>query len=632
MCGIAGIWGEPTADRLRAMAHSLRHRGPDDETFWHATGGTLGLAHRRLSIIDVEGGKQPIANEDGSVTTIFNGAIYNYRELREELIAKGHHFKTQSDTEVIVHLYEEHGAELAVKLRGMFAIAIWDDRDQQLVLIRDRSGKKPLYYSDAGGEFLFASQIRGIVAGSRCPLDIDTQAIADYLAWCCIPAPGTIYKQVRAVLPAEIMIVRDSAVASRQSYWQQPVPQDTKLSRYEAVEKVEALLRTAVDIRLRADVPVGTFLSGGIDSGIVTAMAAQAYTGKLTTITVGFEDGAFDERPLARQVARRYDTDHHEVLLRPDIASDLPEIAQAYDQPYGDSSAVPSWYVAKAARQFTRVVLNGDGGDELFGGYRRYVAAQWNGRFRWADGPIARPAWRTLGSILPTPGGYRTPYAFFHRWIRGMGLDWAARYMAWAIDGFDKPSLRKLCAGRDIGTALQADEIERSDRLAHSTLGRLQECGAIARMMGTDFATVLPCDLLVKIDIAAMASGLEARSPFLDHELVEVVSRYPDRLKLRGFETKPLLRELAGRYLPKTVQRAPKRGFEVPLTRWIRGDLRELSRNVILARQGLLADLFDRQALERLVEQREPLEPARWSRRVWLLLMLGLWDHNVRKK
>ena len=629
MCGIAGIWGQPTRDRLEAMADALRHRGPDDEGFFNTPDGAVGLAHRRLSIIDLEGGRQPISNEDGSVTTVFNGAIYNYRELREELIKSGHRFKTQTDTEVIVHLYEEHGIEFTAKLRGMFAIAIWDDRQRQLIISRDRAGKKPLYYSESGDEFLFASQVRGITAAATCSLDIDPQAVADYLTWCCVPAPGTIYQNVRAVEPAQTLIIRDRRIVSKTSYWRQPLQPKTHLPQREAVEQIDELLREAVKLRLRADVPVGAFLSGGIDSGLIVALATEALSRKLVTITIGFEDGAFDERELARSVAERYDTDHHEILVRPDVAADLPLIAQAYDQPFADSSAVPSFYVARAARPFTKVILNGDGGDELFAGYRRYIAARFTGLFDWADGPVARAGWRTLGNLMPAPRGFRTGYAFLHRWIRGMALDPVERYMAWSVDALSKPDIQTLL--RSSSSVMKGGEIEQTDRLARATLARLADCGPVDRIMGTDFATVLPNDLLVKMDIATMASGLEARSPFLDHELIEAVSCYPDRLKIRGRETKPLLRELARRYLPEAVIKAPKHGFEVPLTKWLTGDLRTLTREVILSRNGLLADLFERSALERLLSGQDRLEPARWSRRVWLLLMLGLWDASVRK-
>ncbi len=633
MCGIAGIWGNATEHRLRAMADRLRHRGPDDENFWRSPGADVGFAFRRLSIIDLEGGRQPIANEDGRVVTIFNGEIYNYRELRDELIARGHRFATQSDTEVIVHLYEDHGADFVTKLRGMFAIALWDEAERRLILARDRVGKKPLYYSEAGDEFVFASELKGVLAASPHLAGLSDQAIADYLTYGVVPAPQTVYRDVRSAEPGELLIVRGRSVTSRKRYWHLEMLPKTSLKREEAIERIDRVLRESVRLRLRSDVPVGSFLSGGIDSGIVTAMAAEEQGAPLTTITIGFEDAAFDERPLARLVAQRYGTHHHEVVVRPDVVADLPRIVAAYDQPFGDSSSIPTFYVAKAARELVKVVLNGDGGDELFAGYRRHVAAFINRLLCWADGPVSRPMWRLAHRLLPRPRSFRSPYAFGHRLVRGLALDPVLRYFAWAQDVFDAAgllALRKPGATGDRGRCF--DALEPSDRFVTETMAALTACGPVDRMLATDFATILPNDLLVKMDIATMANGLEARSPLLDHVLIETVARFPEGLKLSGFTTKPLLRELGKRYLPARLRTTPKRGFEVPLVRWLQGELRDLATDVILSRDGLLAERFDRGALQRLLGNSEGLEPARWSRRVWMLLVLGIWDRVVLRK
>ncbi|UCE58871.1 MAG: asparagine synthase (glutamine-hydrolyzing) [Phycisphaerales bacterium] len=632
MCGIAGIWGEADVGRLRAMAEAVRHRGPDDDGFWTGSSDGIGFAHRRLSIIDLQGGRQPITNEDGKIVTMLNGEIYNYRELRDELISRGHVFKTQSDTEVIVHLYEDLGIALVDKLRGMFAIALWDDKAKQLVLIRDRVGKKPLYFSEANGEFLFGSEIKAIVAGWRGSLDLDRQALVDYLGWGMVSAPATIYQQLRSLEPGELIVVRNRRIALRKHYWQQRMLPKVELSRGEAVDKIDVLLREAVRLRLRSDVPVGAFLSGGIDSGIITAIAAQEHPGQLTTITIGFEDGSFDERPPARLVAEQYGTDHHEVLVEPDVVEDLPRIAQAYDQPFADASAIPSYYVARAARQFVKVVLNGDGGDEILAGYRRYVAARISGLMCLADGEQAYDIWQSLVDVLPVPRKFRSGYAFAHRLVRGMSIEPVGRYFAWAVDGLDKRALANLCsAGMTSARGCWLDDTASADRLAEKVLEGLGGSRPLDQMLGADFAMVLPNDLLVKMDIATMACGLEARSPLLDHELIDVVSRYPETLKLRGFTTKPLLRALSKRYVPGEIQNAPKRGFEVPLVRWLREDLRELSEDVILSRSGLLTELFERSSLERFLRGDSGLDPARWSRQVWHLLMLGMWDRCVNK-
>ncbi len=624
MCGIAGIWGDASAERLKAMADTLRHRAPDHEGYWRDPGAGIGLAYRRLAVIDLEGGRQPIASEDGRVITIFNGEIYNYRELRSDLISRGHRFKTNSDTEVIVHLYEECGTDLAGKLRGMFAIAVWDNVDRQLVLIRDRVGKKPLYYYEGNDEFLFASEIKGVLAGLRRAVSLDRQALADYFAWSSIPAPATIYREIRAAQPGELLVIRGRRIAQRETYWRQRMLPKTSLSHVEAVERIDRLLHESIRLRLRSDVPVGCFLSGGIDSGIVTAIAAQEHTQPLTTITIGFEDGSFDERPLARLVARRYRTDHHEVVVRPDVANDLPRIAQAYDQPFGDASAVPSFYVAEAARRYVKVVLNGDGGDELFAGYRRYVAARLSEVLLSTDDLKGRNVWRLLSRAMPFPRRFRSSYAFGHRLIRGLALDPASRHLAWTVDGMDISDLKMLCDAGESPNWL--DGVESSDRIARGVLAEYDGCGPVDRMLAADLLTTLPNDLLVKMDIATMAHGLEARSPFLDHELIGAVARFPETLKLPGFATKPLLRALSARYVPKVVQTAPKRGFEIPVHRWLRGDLRELCRDVVLSRRGVLTELFDRAKLERMLDNDGGLDPARWGRRVWLILMLGMWD------
>jgi asparagine synthase (glutamine-hydrolysing) len=627
MCGIAGIWGNPTRERLGVMADSLRHRGPDDEGFWCDPKDGIGLAHRRLSIIDLEGGQQPVSNEDGRVVTVFNGEIYNYKELREDLIARGHRFSTETDTEVIVHLYEDFGVDAVQHLRGMFAIAIWDAAEKQLVLYRDRAGKKPLYYSETDTEFCFASEIKALVAAGATRFELDRQALVDYLTWGAVHAPATIYRQVFSLEPAQLIIVRQRRVHRKQSYWRLEMLPKVHLGFEEAVERLDGMIREAVRLRLRSDVPVGSFLSGGIDSGIVTAIAAQEYPGTLTTVTIGFDTGSFDERPLARLLAKRYATDHHEILVRPDVVNVLPKIAAAYDQPFADSSAIPTYYVSEAARGHVKVVLNGDGGDEVFCGYRRYQAARIDGMLRWADAAWSRPLWRFAASLLPVPRGFRTGYAFSHRLLRGMGVPHHLRYMAWSVDCFTDDELRDL-----FKNDFPAGGIRSGTRLAKRQYDRLERNGPVDRMLATDFVTILAHDLLVKMDIASMAHGLETRAPLLDHVLIEAVSRFPERVKLSGWQTKPLLRKLAERYVPVEIQKEKKHGFEIPLVEWLRGDLRQIRDDVVLSSSGLLADLFDRASLERLVRGETGLDPRRWSTRVWGLLMLGLWDQCVRPK
>ncbi len=633
MCGIAGIWGDVDPARLRAMGDALRHRGPDDDGFWTCRTSGIGFAHRRLSIIDVSGGHQPMANEDESVVVVFNGAIYNHVELRESLERLGHRFTTASDTETILRGFAEHGVAIFAELRGMFAVAIWDQLERRLILARDPVGKKPLYFAEVEGEFLFASEIKGVRRGLRAAPSLSGPALDAYLTWGCVPGPGTIYREIYTVQPGEVVEVVDRKIAHRKRYWRQALRPITPMSREQAVERSDGLLREAVRLRLRADVDVGCFLSGGIDSGLIVAMASSLYAGTLKTITVGFEDGAFDERPLAAEVASRYGTSHSEVTVRPDIAGDLAAIARAYDQPYADSSAIPSYYVAKAAREHVKVVLNGDGGDEVFAGYRRYVAALVSDMIVGGDSSKIQSLWAGLASMLPSRSGHRTPYAFLRRFARGMGRGRLDRYVAWALDGLDASA-----RGRWLGSTGGSAAIEAFDMRAYfASLGLGFEPGEgfLTQMMAADFACVLPYDLLVKVDIACMAHGLEARSPLLDVRLIDAVSSLPTRTKLSNRVTKPILRELARRYLPDRVCDAPKRGFEIPLTRWLNGELRALSEDVLLSRSGMVCELFGRRAMEKLLRSPDDmvsggLEPDRRARFIWILLMLGLWDQCVR--
>jgi len=633
MCGIAGILRQPDEALLDKAMSALAHRGPDGRGYWIDAQRRVGLAHTRLSIIDLPGGAQPIFNEDRSVAVVFNGEIYNYVELRRDLIDRGHRFATQTDTEVLVHLYEERRKALLADLRGMFAFAIWDDRHGLLMLARDRVGKKPLYYATIDDRFLFASEIKGLKALGVGPLTIDDQALSDYLTFGHVPAPATIHRQIRALPPASCLIAEPSASPRVETYWRWPAPDqkstdmppDGPRTVAEAAEQTDALIDEAVRLRLRADVPVGVFLSGGLDSGLIVAHAAQHSQRPLTTLSVGFENESFDERPLARIVARQYATDHHEWIVRPDPSRILERIASAYDQPYADSSAIPSIAVAERARQQVKVVLNGDGGDEVFAGYRRYVGAAVADRLgRLSPASIPRLA-RLSDRLLPQSKRHRTRYAFARRLIRGLAMNDPQRILAWGNDGLDEPAKRRLVGDRgDWLNACRPTDLQIETRLAQipadSTL--------LDRQLWIDAHTLLPDDLLVKMDIATMAHGLEARSPRLDHRLVETVARWPGRVRLPGSETKPILRHLARKYLPPEIALAPKRGFEVPLTAWLEHDLREVRNDLLLHPTGLMAERFDRRALAELVDRPPALEKTRWARWVWTLMILAAWDRQ----
>lgn len=626
MCGIAGMLGQPDTSRLAGAIDTLRHRGPDSEGTWTDPPQTIGLAHTRLSIIDLPGGGQPLFNEDSTIAVVFNGEIYNYVELRSELATRGHRLRTESDTEVLVHLYEDRGSDMVHALRGMFAFALWDSQRKRLLLARDRLGVKPLYYAADDATFCFASEIPAVRALMPATPRLNDQALSDYLSWGHVPAPQTIYEGIRALPPGHRLIADIGAKPTIERYWQIPRPASAKaLSPGEAEHDIETHLRQAVRLRLRSDVPVGVFLSGGIDSGLVAALAAEHHPGRLTTLSVGFEDDVFDERPLARQVADRYDTDHHELIIQPDPSDVLPKLTAAYAQPYADSSAIPSYCLAEVARQHRKVVLNGDGGDESLAGYRRYVATWLAERLRpFSHAPRV---WRIVDRLLPRASSFRTRSAFVRRFVRGLALPEAERLMAWGNDSFTEQEKHHLSGAN--GDWLAACEPSRHPIDSLLTNEDAPD-DALARHLWIDAQTLLPDDLLVKMDIATMAHGLEARSPLLDHVVFEAAAGLPSRLRLNGLTTKPILRRIAVRHLPPAVVGSPKRGFEVPLIRWLHEDLRPLRDDLLLQPTGLLRERFDPAAIQALVHNQDGLDPGRWARRVWTLMMLALWDVHGR--
>jgi asparagine synthase (glutamine-hydrolysing) len=647
MCGIGGIF-DPTYQRgndnlssaLSAMVNILHHRGPDDKGIWVSQEAVIGLTHARLSILDLSpAGHQPMTSKNKRYVISFNGEIYNFLELKQELVLFGHKFQGSSDTEVMLSAFEEWGLSAALPhFTGMFAFALWDCKEKILHLVRDRVGKKPLYYTLQARGIYFASEIKALLAVPDLSFDLDPVSLDQFLSFGSIHGMRTIFTQVQELQPGYRMEVDSSLNCRSIRYWyphwdlannfqthdlQANNLQAGNLHLEEALERTEQLLSQAIFRRLRADVPVGAFLSGGIDSGLVVAMAAQELSRPLITLSIGFKNGQFDERPLARLVARRYHTDHRELVVDPDIVELLPRIVQSYDEPFADSSAIPSYCVAELARQHVKVVLNGDGGDELFAGYRRYIAARlWN-QFKFLTVPQLNRFWIWMDTFLPQPSTFRTPYAFARRLLRGITKTEASRYHAWCADGFtleEKQHLYRNPLPLDHGI----EEI-------NERLQALGEMDTLHKYLALDFSGVLPDDLLVKMDIATMAHGLEARSPFLDHHMVEWAQALPNNLLLPGRVTKPLLRRLAKKYLPDEVVTAPKRGFEVPLHQWLQDDLREMSRDLLLQNSGLLNDLFTRSYREDLIFGRKFLDPARWARQVWFLLILALWDQHVWK-
>ncbi len=614
MCGIAGMYnldGAPL-DRslLRSMTRVLSHRGPDAEGFYE--NGPVGLGHRRLSIIDVGGGAQPLANEDGTVWVILNGEIYNFRALRSELESRGHQFSTLSDTEVIVHLYEERGDDCVAVLAGMFAFALWDERRQRLLLARDRLGKKPLYYAHRPGRALtFGSELKAVVTDPEVPRELDLEALDRYLSLLYVPAPGTIFRDVRK-LPAGHLLVASHQDVTVREYWDLQVAEGPRRRLAEQREEFLARLAEAVQARLVSDVPLGAFLSGGLDSSSVVALMARASDRPVITASVGFREAEYDERPAARLVARHFGCDARESEVTPDIHGLLPKLVWHFDEPFADSSAIPTYYVSGMARQHVTVALSGDGGDELLAGYRRHFWDRWEARARRLARPLA--AARTIARLWPSNA--RGKNALIHL---ALGADEACarKHAAELFRDSDKRALYS-----DDLAALST----RFDPLAfhRAYFNRCPARDPLNRSLYVDLKTYLADDILVKVDRMSMAHGLEVRAPFLDHRVVEFVAGLPSDVKLRRGTTKVILREAMRPILPPEILAKPKRGFEAPVSRWLRSELRDFTEDILLSGRALQRGLFHPRAVKQLwADHLAGLTNA--GHRLWILLMLELW-------
>ncbi len=610
MCGICGIAtadGAVDADRVAAMSGTLVHRGPDSSGQF--TDRVAALAARRLSIIDLETGDQPIANEDGDVHVVQNGEIYNYRELRRELERAGHRFRTHGDTEILVHLYEEHGTRFAERLRGMFAVAIWDGRRRRLVLARDRFGIKPLYYRDEGGELSFASELRALPRG-----EIDLDAVEAFLAFNSIPAPLTIFREVRK-LPAGHVLVWDAG-QTRIERFARPAPVTLDELRddeeAELVEELRARLRDSVRAHLVSDVPVGVLLSGGVDSALLAALAAEESSEPLRTFSIGFAERSFDELEDARRVAARYGTAHRELVLRPNAALLLPALADAFDEPFADSSALPTYLVSELAAGDVKVALSGEGGDELFGGYYTYAADLLANRL----GRLAQLA-RPLVERLPTSTAKASFDYKAKRFVRAAHLPPLERHHGWKE--IFSPDARAELTGRV--SAFDPVDVLRA-RFAET-----KGADELARLQDVDLGVYLVDDLLVKTDRASMAHSLEARVPYLDTVVTNLALALPTRYKVRGLSKKVLLRKAAAPLLPREIVHGKKRGFSIPAAAWLRGELEPFARETLspntLERQGYFRPDVVQRLLDEHVEGREDR-----SRQLWGLLAFTLWHQQ----
>jgi asparagine synthase (glutamine-hydrolysing) len=629
MCGLAGsFFLEPrnpdsSLEEVRRMIQALKYRGPDGQGYWSADQGRVFLGHCRLAIIDLSpAGQQPMVSRDGRYVACFNGEIYNYLELRQELQEMGVQFRGHSDTEVLLEGIARWGMDQALhKMAGMFALALWDNVENRLFLARDRAGKKPLYYHQTRAALHFASEHKVFKVLDEADLTYDEVSIYHYLTFGYVPAPRSIYREVAEVPAGHYLEITSGLQVTEKSYWRPEWAEQRQVGFTEAVEETERLLKDAVRIRLRADVPVGCFLSGGVDSGLLTAFASLQMDRPLQTFTVSFQEGAFDESPLARLVAEKYQTEHRVIGLSPQLLEVLPQVIRAYDDPLADPSIIPSYCISQEARKQLKVVLNGEGADELFGGYRRQLAMKCFGQAHFLLGMVPAAGWRKLSLLLPPPREFRSRYAFVHRFLRGLGQDADERYIAWTMDGFTEEEKERLYGpGNRMGGS--------SVQFLRDAFEQLSHIQAFQHFLALDFLLNMHDDMLVKMDISTMSHGLEGRNPFLDHRLVEWAIGLPPEVKLKGTRTKPLLRELARRHLPQEVAIAPKRGFEIPLIAWLRGPLRELVHEYCLSSRSVLMGLFNRAYVEDLLAERLPLGPDRWSRRVFTLLVLAMWEET----
>jgi len=618
MCGIAGFvypsGGErPNLETLQRMNRRLTHRGPDDEGYYLE--GSTALAMRRLKIIDLEGGHQPIANETGDIWTVFNGEIYNFQELKAGLQARGHQFKSKTDTEVIVHLYEEHGEAFVSHLRGMFAIALWDVKKKTLFLYRDRLGIKPLHYAEQGGKLIFGSEIKALLEHAGVQQGLSMTALYDYLSYLYIPGPLTVYEGIFKLPPGHALRWKDG-VSEIWRYWDIAYETEQGVSEKEWSRRILETLEESIRLHTISDVPLGAFLSGGIDSSTVCALLSRVTQDPVKTYTMGFADAKFNELPYAREVAQWIQSDHHEQLVSPEAVNLLPQIMAAFDEPFADSSAIPTYLVSQFARQDVTVALSGDGGDELFGGYGWTQKEIWLEKYRALPGALRRSV---DGFFLdknyePLPGGgaantlrrflfdaNSSPRESFFRRVRC--------FQPWTLRRLCRPEVWEKVRLRNVLAEQEA---------------RAQHLEVISRLLYLDSVVYLPDDLLTKVDRMSMAHSLEVRVPLLDHKVVELAARIPSALKFKGRTTKYILKQAIRPYLPKGTLKQRKHGFSVPLNAWFRTDLSDWSEKLLMSESSRLHAYFEPEMLRTLLLSHRS-GAANLGSSIYALTMLELW-------
>lgn len=641
MCGIVGIYNfanntSVERDTLQRMCEVIKHRGPDDEGIYlnQPSGirhqASVGLGIRRLAIIDLETGHQPIHNEDKTVWTVHNGEIYNYHELRAKSEEKGHQFYTKTDTEVIVHLYEEYGEKCVQYLRGMFAFALWDARHRRVFIAKDRIGKKPLYYMIQNGSFVFASEIKSILEYLHKTPEIDLEAIDLFLTYQYIPSPKTIFLNIKSLPPAHILTCDENGNIEMTKYWDLDFTKKIELSFDSACENIRNLLTEATKLRMISDVPLGAFLSGGHDSSIVAGLMSELSTKPVKTFSIGFEEEEFSELKYAKIVAKHFKTDHHEFIVHPKRIDILPKLVWHYGQPFADSSALPSYFVARETKKYVTVALNGDGGDETFGGYLRYKAMKASLYFSFPFQLLGKTITEKIASLVPRS-----------ETTKGKNI---LRYISRLISALsDLPERRNIqwhCIfTNEIKQKLYTDFMKRF--LYNDAYNYLAEMfknapadNIIDKTFYTDIKTYLPECLLVKMDIASMSNSLEARSPFLDHKVIEFSASLPSSWKLHGLTTKYILKKTFKNFLPKEILQRGKMGFGIPVGKWFRNEWKDYFQKIVLSAEAIKRGYFKKESLGQIFN--EHISGKRdHGYRMWTLLMLELWykiyvDKNIK--
>lgn len=623
MCGICGVFAfQPDVpvdvSVLKQMNDSIRHRGPDDEGYYQDTQASLAM--RRLSIIDLQTGQQPISNETGDIWVVYNGEIYNFKEVRAKLEQHGHKFKTQTDTEVIVHAYEEYGDECVKYLNGMFSIALWDTRKRRFFLARDRVGIKPLYYWAGQDKLVFASELKALILHPETPRQINIEALDIFLTLEYVPAPHTIYENIFKLLPGHTLTIENGSVQIRQ-YWDVPY-QPVSESEAECAEALSSLINEAVKIRLMSDVPLGAFLSGGIDSSTIVGYMSQNMSEPVQTFSIGFEDDTYDEVPYANAVAKHFGTNHHVEILRPDIASLVEQLVPHHDEPFADTSIIPTYLVSKLARQKVTVVLSGDGGDELFAGYDTYIAEKFDRYYGRLPGILRQQVLPRFASWLPPQPAKKGLINKVKRMVEGGALNSSLQHTRWMmfLNAAEKNELYRS----DLQATLK-------DNLTENYLGGYFQKASLfdnlAQQQYVDIKSYLADDILTKVDRMSMATSIETRVPLLDYHIIEFAMNLPPHMKLNGSRTKSILRNAVKRLIPDLVLEKPKQGFSIPMKHWLRTSLKSMMLDLLSKDSLHHHGYFDHRVVSSWIQ--EHLDGrVNHSHRLWSLMVFEMWRRN----